>query len=164
MNDELSGVNGKRVVEVDVAGKEIRNIVDPVDPIPGQNLKLTIDMRLQNAVKTALIREIDFWNTYLNTIRSANGVAIVMNPKTGEILALVSYPTYENNRMARIIPAYYYNQITNDPNRPLFNHAISAEHPPGSVFKMAAAIGALNEGVVTPEKQLEDLGKITILL
>lgn len=163
MNDELSGINGKRVVEVDVAGKEIRNIVDPVDPIAGQNLKLTIDMRLQNAVKTALIREIDFWNTHLNTIRSANGVAIVMNPKTGEILALVSYPTYENNRMARIIPAYYYNQITNDPNRPLFNHAISAEHPPGSVFKMAAAIGALNEGVVTPEKQLEDLGKITIL-
>ncbi len=86
-----------------------------------------------------------------------------MNPKTGEILALVSYPTYENNRMARIIPAYYYNQISNDPNRPLFNHAISAEHPPGSVFKMATAIGALNEGVIDPNKQLEDLGKITIV-
>jgi len=163
LQEILSGTNGKRVVEVDVAGKEIRNLVDPIDPVPGNNVQLTIDVRLQNAAKTALIREIDFWNTYLNTLRSSNGVAIALNPKTGEILALVSYPTYDNNRMARIIPAYYYNQISNDSNRPLFNHAISAEHPPGSVFKMAAAIGALNEGVVTPEQQLEDLGKITIL-
>ncbi|MEI8132556.1 MAG: penicillin-binding protein 2 [Leptolinea sp.] len=162
MNDVLTGTNGKRVVEVDVAGKEIRNIVDPIDPVPGGNLKLSIDVRLQNAAKTALISEIEFWNTYLNKIRSSNGVTIAMNPKTGEILALVSYPTFENNRMARIIPSYYYNQISNDPNRPLFNHAISAEHPPGSVFKMAPAIGALNEGVIDPNKEIEDLGKITI--
>jgi penicillin-binding protein 2 len=163
LNDILTGKNGQRTVEVDVAGKEIRNITEPIDPIPGQNLKLTIDVRLQNAAKTAMIAEINFWNTYLNKIRSSNGVAIAMNPKTGEILALVSYPTYENNRMARFIPAYYYNQITNDPNRPLFNHAISAEHPPGSVFKMATAIGALNEGVIDPNKELECLGKITIV-
>ncbi len=163
LNDILSGTNGKRVVEVDVAGKEIRNVVEPIDPVPGKNIKLTIDMRLQNAAKTALISEIDFWNTYLNKIRSSNGAVIVMNPKTGEILAMVSYPTYENNRMARFIPAYYYNQISNDPNRPLFNHAISAEHPPGSVFKMTSAVGALNEGVVDPNKELEDLGKITIV-
>jgi penicillin-binding protein 2 len=163
MNDILSGTNGKRTVEVDVAGKEIRNLVEPIDPVPGSNLKLTIDVRLQNAAKTALISEINFWNTYLNKIKSSNGVAIAMNPKTGEILALVSYPTYENNRMARIIPAYYFNQISNDPNRPLFNHAISAEHPPGSVFKIATAIGALNEGVIDPNKEIEDLGKITIL-
>ncbi len=163
LNDVLTGKNGQRTIEVDVAGKEIRNITEPIDPIPGKNVKLTIDVRLQNAAKTALKSEIDFWNTYLNKIRSSNGVAIAMNPKTGEILALVSYPTYENNRMARFIPAYYYNQLSNDPNRPLFNHAISAEHPPGSVFKMATAIGALNEGVVDPNKQLECLGKITIL-
>ncbi len=163
LNDLLTGKNGQRTVEVDVAGKEIRNLTEPIDAIPGSNLKLTIDVRLQNAAKTALISEINFWNTYLNKIRSSNGVAIAMNPKTGEVLALVSYPTYENNRMARFIPAYYYNQISNDPNRPLFNHAISAEHPPGSVFKMATAIGALNEGVIDPNKELEDLGKITIV-
>jgi len=163
LNEILTGKNGQRTIEVDVAGKEIRNITEPIDPIPGKNVKLTIDVRLQNAAKTALKSEINFWNTYLNKIRSSNGVAIAMNPKTGEILALVSYPTYENNRMARFIPAYYYSQLSNDPNRPLFNHAISAEHPPGSVFKMATAIGALNEGVVDPNKQLEDLGKITIV-
>jgi len=60
----------------------------------------------------------------------------------------------ENNRMTRFIPAYYYQQLSADPNRPLFNHAISAEHPPGSVYKIVTAIGALNEGVVTPYQSL----------
>jgi penicillin-binding protein 2 len=162
LQDLLGGRNGERTVEVDVAGKEVRDLEDPLDAIPGDNIKLTIDVRLQNAAKTALIGEIEFWNKYLNKIRSSNGVVAAINPKTGEVLALVSYPTYENNRMARIIPGDYYEQLLNDPNRPLFNHAISAEHPPGSVYKMATAIGALNEGVITPQKELLDPGKITI--
>ncbi len=162
LDDLLRGKNGIRVVEVDVAGKEIRDLEPPIPIQPGYNIRLTIDTRLQSAAKTALIEEIRFWNTYLNTIRSTNGVVIAMNPKTGEILALVSYPTFENNRMARFIPAYYYEQLSRDPNRPLFNHAISAEHPPGSVFKLATAIGALNERVITPEQKIIDPGKITI--
>ena len=164
-NDEqdiLGGKNGERLVEVDVAGATIRDLEAPISPIPGNNIELTIDTRLQAAAKAAIKGEIDFWNTYLNKKLSSNGVVIAMNPKTGEILSLVSYPTFENNRMAREIPADYYTQLINDPDRPLFNHAISAEHPPGSVFKIAAAIGALNEKVVTPEQELEDPGKITI--
>jgi penicillin-binding protein 2 len=163
MQEELGGKNGERVVEVDVAGQELRDLHPPSDPLPGNNVQLTIDTRLQTAAKEALIGEIQSWNLYYNYIRSSNGVAIAINPKTGEILALVSYPTFENNRMARFIPAYYYEQLIRDPNRPLFNHAISAEHPPGSVYKMAAAIGAINEGVVTPEFQIKDPGKITIM-
>ncbi len=111
LNDILAGTNGKRVVEVDVAGKEIRDIETPIDPVPGNNVKLTIDTRLQAAAKAALIGEIDWWNRYFNTIRSSNGVVIALNPKTGEVLAMVSYPTFENNRMAKYIPAYYYNQL-----------------------------------------------------
>lgn len=65
--------------------------------------------------------------------------------------------------MTRQIPAYYYDQLIKDPQKPLFNHAISAEHPPGSVFKMAAAIGILNERVITPEKTIDDPGLITII-
>ena len=160
--DILGGKNGERLVEVDVAGKTIRDLEDPVEPVPGNNLELTIDTRLQAAAKAALKGEIDFWNTYLNRTLSTNGVVIAMNPKTGEILSLVSYPTFENNRMAKEIPGDYYTQLVEDPDRPLFNHAISAEHPPGSVFKIAAAIGALNEKVVTPQQELEDPGKITI--
>jgi penicillin-binding protein 2 len=163
LDDILRGTNGTRVVEVDAAGLILRDLEPPVDPIPGNNVVLTIDTRLQAAAEAALIGEINTLNTQLGTIKSSSGVVIAINPKTGQILALVSYPSFENNRMARVIPAYYYNQLEQDPGKPLFNRAVSAELPPGSVYKMAAAIGALNESVVTPEKQIFDPGKITIL-
>ena len=162
MQEELGGTNGLRVVEEDVAGKVIRDLEPPVDPEPGLSIKLTIDTRLQEAAKAALVGNIDWWNRWFNDVRFTNGVVIAMNPKTGEILALVSYPTYENNRMARFIPAYYYEQLSADPNRPLFNHAISAEHPPGSVYKIVTAIGAINEGVVSPYQSLITPYSITV--
>lgn len=162
MDDVLIGKNGKRVIEVDVGGKEMRDLQEPIDPIPGSNIKLTIDSRLQLAARTALIERINFWNGWFNRIKYPSGVVIAMDPRTGEILAMVSYPNFENNRLARLIPAYYYNQLSQDPNKPLLNHAISAEIAPGSVFKMSTAIGILNEGVVTPEQQVEDPGRITI--
>lgn len=162
LQDILGGRNGERLVEVDNAGQEIRDLETPINPVSGNNIKLTIDTRLQAAAKASLEYELNYWNSWLGSIISLNGAVIAMNPKTGEVLALVSFPTYENNRMARLIPAYYYNQLNEDPYRPLFNHAISAEHPPGSVFKMATAVGILNEGVVTLDKTIEDPGKITI--
>lgn len=162
MDDVLRGTNGKRLVEVDNAGKVLKDVEAPVNPIAGNNVVLTIDTRLQAAAEAALKYEMDYWNTRLRTIKSQNGAVIAMNPKTGEILAMVSYPSYENNRMARVIPAYYYNQLSLDPLHPLLNTAISAELPPGSVYKMAAAIGALNEGVVTPDQQLACPGSISV--
>jgi penicillin-binding protein 2 len=162
MQDILGGKNGKREIEVDVSGKELRNLLPPVDPIPGNNIHLTLDTRLQSIAQEALISEIEYWNTRLGKVVSKNGVVIAINPKTGEILAMVTYPTYENNRMARQIPGDYYLQLSADPNKPLFNHAISAEHPPGSVFKLPTAIGALNERVVTPEQKLNDPGEIIV--
>lgn len=161
-DDYLMGKAGRRVIEVDVAGKEVRNLEDPIPAEPGLNVRLTIDTRLQSAAKAALKREMEAGNRLVGIQKYSNGAVIAMNPRTGEVLALVSYPTYENNRLARLIPAYYYRQLEADPHRPLFNHAISAEHPPGSVFKLAAAIGILNEGVVTPEQTVMDPGKITI--
>ncbi|MBA4375470.1 MAG: penicillin-binding protein 2 [Anaerolinea sp.] len=163
LDEILIGKNGERVIEVDNAGKEIRDVEAPIESVTGNSMRLTIDTRLQAAARTALVAEMDFWNTYLGKIKSQNGVVIAMNPKTGEILAMVSYPTYENNRLERIIPAYYYNQLSQDPLKPLLNHAISAQHPPGSVFKMAAAIGALNERVVTPNQLIACPGTISII-
>jgi penicillin-binding protein 2 len=159
----LLGKNGSRVVEVDNAGKQIRNLETPVTAVAGDNVILTIDTRLQNAAQSALISEMNYWNTYLGKIKSQNGVVIAMNPKTGQILALVSIPSYENNRMSREIPSYYYNQLNKDPLKPLFNHAISAEAAPGSVFKLAPAIGALNEKVITPEQVIACPGSITVI-
>jgi penicillin-binding protein 2 len=153
MQGILAGKNGLRVVQIDVAGQELRNLEPPIQSVPGHNVYLTIDTRLQAIAEASLLQEITFWNTYFGTLRISSGVVIAMNPKTGEILAMVSYPTYENNRLARLIPAYYYEQLSQDPTHPLLNNAISAEFPPGSVFKLSTATGAYNEGVV-------DLGDI----
>ena len=162
LQDILGGSNGERYVEVDVAGRELRNLAEPVKPVAGNNVRLTIDMRLQQAAQAALVYEINWWNTYFNRIQSNQGVVIAMNAKTGEILALVSFPSYENNRFAKLIPSYYYNQLVVDPAKPLLNKAISGTYPPGSVFKMPTAIGALNERVVAPDQKLNDPGKIII--
>jgi penicillin-binding protein 2 len=148
LQDILAGRNGLRVVQVDVAGQELRNLEPPIAPVPGNNVYLTIDTRLQAAAEATMLEEVRFWNTYFDTVRISSGVIIAMNPKTGEILAMVSYPGYENNRFARIIPAYYYEQLSQDPRKPLLNNAISAEYPPGSTFKLSTATGAFNEGVV----------------
>jgi len=148
----LSGKPGKRVVEVDVGGQIIRDAVPVIAPLPGQNIYTTIDTRLQQAAESILLGEIDGWNAYLGDLRITSGVVIAMNPQTGEILAMVSYPTYENNRMVRVIPAYYYEQLNADVRNPLLNQAVGAELPAGSVFKLSTALGALNEGVVTPEQ------------
>ncbi len=158
----LVGVPGRRVIQVDVAGKELRNLEPPIMPIPGYNVKLTIDTRLQAAAEAVLTTEIQSWNDYFGKIRISSGVVIAMNPKTGEILAMVTYPTYENNRMARFIPAYYYEQLSEDPRRPLLNNAIQAEYPPGSVFKLSTATGAYNEGVVTLDKIIQTPGKLEL--
>jgi penicillin-binding protein 2 len=75
---------------------------------------------------------------------------------------MVSYPSYENNRMARFIPEYYYTQLIQDPANPLLNHAVGDTLPAGSVFKLVTAVGALNEGVVTPEQIIDTPPKITV--
>ncbi len=160
LQEILGGTNGQRMVEVDVAGRELRNLAEPIKPVPGNNVRLTIDIRLQQAARQALIGELDFWNTYFGELRMRSGVVVAMNPKTGEILAMVSYPNYENNRFARQISGYYYNQLESDPAKPLLNKAISGEYPPGSVFKMPTAIGALNERIVSPQQILNDPGTI----
>lgn len=160
--DELAGRNGQETVEVDVAGQVLRRIGEVVPPQPGYSLRLSIDTRLQAAARAALINRMEFLNRFAGETRTSIGAVIAMNPQTGEILAMVSIPTYENNRMARFIPEYYFRQLEADPSSPLINHAIGSTFPPGSTFKLATAVGALNEGVVTPGQRIFDPGTITI--
>jgi penicillin-binding protein 2 len=162
LDEILSGRNGLRVVQIDVAGQELRNLEPPIASVPGNNVYMTIDARLQGVAEASLIQEINFWNTYFGTVRISSGVVIAMNPKTGEILAMVSYPSYENNRFARLIPAYYYEQLSQDPRKPLLNNAISAEFPPGSVFKLSTATGSINEGVVELDDIIEAPGQLLL--
>ena len=162
-NELLSGKNGRRVSEIDVAGQVVQEDIEPpVSATPGDSLKLTIDTRFQQATETILIDELNEWNTFLGKDAYTTGVVIALNPKTGEILSMVSYPSYENSRMSRFIPAYYYNQLINDPTNPILNHAVGDVLPIGSVFKLVTGTGALNEGVVTPEQIIDTPPKLLV--
>jgi penicillin-binding protein 2 len=158
----LAGRNGHRLVEVDVGGQIVRDVEPPVSATPGFNLRLTIDTRLQSAAEAILTGEINWWTLHLGRVLSTSGVVIAINPKTGEILAMVSYPSYENERLAREIPQYYYNQLAADLRNPMMNHAVGDELPVGSVFKLVASVGALNEGVVTPDQVIKTPPYITL--
>ncbi len=162
-NDLLAGKNGRRVSEIDVAGQVTRpDIEQPEAAQSGENLRLTIDTRFQESVETILKNEMQDWNNYFGKTVYSSGVVIAINPKTGEILAMVSYPNYENQRMTRFIPAYYYDQLIKDPTNPLLNHAVGDVLPAGSVFKLATATGGLNEGVVTPDQIIETPPKLEV--
>jgi penicillin-binding protein 2 len=160
--ETLMGQNGLKLVERDVAGSVLHEVGEGNPVIPGDNLKLTIDTRLQSIATTALENRMEFLNRFAGDVRTTIGSVIAMNPQTGEILAMVSVPSYENNRMARFIPTYYLEQLTQDESKPLVNHAVSSTYPPGSSFKMVTATGALNEGIIDPNRTLFDAGLITI--
>lgn len=170
MQDVMAGRNGYKEVEVDVAGRELRTLGEGQAPVPGQSVVLTIDVRLQAAAEAALANRMKIENQIAqadtNPLRPpqpvTNGVAIAINPQTGEVLAMVSLPTYDNAMFSRFIPAAYYQEMADHPYKPLFNNAISGEYPPGSVFKVAVAAGALQEVVVTADQVIFDPGEIII--
>ena len=92
----------------------------------------------------------------MEAAKAETGVAIAMNPQTGEVLGLVSLPTYDNNLFAHGITSEEYDALLQDKRLPLLNHAISALYPPGSVFKIVTATGALQEGVIDENTRLGD--------
>jgi penicillin-binding protein 2 len=149
--DVLHGTKGLEVIEVDVSGRKMRAVSDPILAQTGHNLKLTLDLDLQRAVADALERGIR------DTPQQA-GVAIAMDPRNGQILALVSLPAYDNNLFAGGISARDYIVLSRDKRRPLVNHAIAGLYPPGSTYKIIPAAGALQEEVVDPDTILIDEG------
>jgi penicillin-binding protein 2 len=155
--DVLRGHKGQQIVEEDVLGRVIRVVQEQAAPVPGDNVYLTLDLDLQRFVEEAL------WTGMTQpNVNSPRGVAIVMNPQTGEILALASLPTYDNNLFAQGISVGDLQRLSDDPHRPLLNHAISDGLPPGSVFKIVVAAGALQEGVLTPRTRLTCPGRVVV--
>lgn len=149
---ELRGVPGYRNMEVDILGREMRTVGQVAEPVPGSNLVLSIDLRLQEVMHNAL-------GGMMEEVDAPWGVAIAMNPMTGSILGMVSLPSYDNNVFAeRINEAYL--ALERDERRPLINYAIGGLYPPGSTFKMVTAAAALQEKVVGPQTQLVDSGPI----
>jgi penicillin-binding protein 2 len=152
---QLRGAKGSRYVEVDYLGREMRPIGDPISPLPGNNLHLTLDLRLQKIADDVL-------QDALARILSNSGVVIAMDPRNGEILAMVSIPSYDNNLFSHGISARDYEALSADPLHPLVNHAISGQYPPGSVFKLITAPAALEDGVLDYETRFLCQGTMSI--
>ncbi len=161
LEDELAGRQGSRLQEVDVAGLPLR-VVQQEEPIPGRNVRLTLDVELQAAAEEALVRRINIINSDAGRIVTQSGVVIAMNPQSGEILAMVSWPTYDNARFARSIDGEYYLQLRDDPLFPLINHATQSLYPPGSVWKVITAVGVVEEDVIDPFAVLNDPGSLVL--
>src|SRR5271169_5223178 len=131
-NDILMGKNGSRQVLVNSRGKEVGTLSD-VQAVPGKQLKLTIDLDLQIAAEEAL--------------EGKPGAIVAMDPRNGEILAMVSRPAFDPNQFAVRITKDEWNQLVTDPGKPLLNKAIQAQLAPGSVFKVIMATAGLQEGI-----------------
>ena len=139
---ELRGSYGADLYERDAGGRPVKAVERLSDPVAGVNLMLTIDARMQRIATETLQ-----WG--LEAAGVAQGVTIVMNPQTGEILAMVSLPSYDNNKFAGGISPTDYAAYLEDPTKPLRNHAIADIYPPGSTFKLVTGLAALEEGVTT---------------
>ncbi len=148
---QLRGVNGGEQVEVDAAGKPVQ-ILGKKEPIPGNNLVLTIDEKIQKAAERAIDEQ-------LAKINAKAAAAVVMNPKTGAVLAMVSRPAFDPNLFAHGISTKDWKAINDNPNFPMDNKAITGEYPPGSTFKIVTGSAALQEGKVTPEEKILDTGR-----
>jgi len=128
----LRGRNGSRDVVVDSHGREIGHLGE-TPAVPGHDLRLTIDLDLQKVAEQAL--------------QGHNGAIVAMDPHTGEVLAMVSRPTFDPNAFSVRIKRDEWNQILNDPNHPLLNKAIQAQLAPGSTFKIIMSAAGLQENI-----------------
>jgi penicillin-binding protein 2 len=153
--DVLRGEKGLENIEVDWAGRKVSVVGEPTLAVEGQSLVLTLDLNLQEAMYKALAAG-------MKEAGSKSAVAIAMNPQTGEILGMASLPTYDNNMFSRGISAEEYAELSVNRFRPMVNHAVSAQYPPGSTYKIIPATAALQEKIVEPDTYINCPGVIWV--
>lgn len=159
LEDYLRGIDGIRAVEVDSRTGQLVSEYMVEEPQPGKNCYLTIDLPLQQRTEQALAETIE--NIRLKGEASKDGegadaeggAAIVIDVKTGEILAMASYPTYDLSRYSADYAANSQNPLS-----PFLNRTIQSTYSPGSTFKMCTALAALEEGIITPRTEIVDKG------
>lgn len=151
----LHGQDGVRVVVEDRDG----NIVDEYmkkEPVAGQDVYLTIDIDIQIAAEDGLAENVSYVQTTYDRSECRSGAAVALDPDTGEILALASYPTYDLSTFNQD-----YAQLVADEALPLYDRALFGLYAPGSTFKPGVAVAALSEGVISSSTLLECAGKYT---
>ena len=142
----LRGIDGQRIVSTNADGK-ITSELYTVEPKPGNTVELTIDLKLQQAVETALANTVDSMTKKDGIVRGAGAAVVAVG--TGEVLSLASYPTYNLSTYNKD-----YTELSADPANPLFNRATQGTYAPGSTFKPVTAVAALETGVITPDTKL----------
>jgi len=152
---DLRGVYGIESVAQNASGRRGDVLQTVRDTQPGSSLTLTIDIREQKLAEKAL-------KWAMKSVGMTRGAFIVMNPQTGEVLALVSLPTYDNNDFARGISNKDYAKLLKNKDKPLTNHAVQAHYPPGSTFKLVTGTGALAEKVITPSTLVRTAPYLTL--
>lgn len=150
----LRGTAGKRQAEIDAQGN-LKGILAEVPAIPGNNVKLNIDYDLQKVIYDNLVIQ-------MTRVGSAKAAAVATNPQTGQVLALISLPSFDNNEFARGITQDEYARLMNNPNNPLLDRVISGTYPPGSTIKPVMAVAGLTEGVITTQTKILDDGVIRV--
>ncbi len=143
----LKGDHGEQQIEISATGRQLR-LLRETAPLGGNDLELTIDADMQRLVQDVL--------------QGINGAAIVMNPRTGEVIALASSPGYNPNIFLRPVTRGEFQYLFKNRGRPLFNKAIQAQYPPASGFKIITTAAGLQEGFVIPEEKLECTGEMTL--
>lgn len=151
---DLRGKYGEKAIEVDALGKE-KNVIKISPPVVGKNLILTINLAYQKKLEEFLTQE-------LKASQKQKAVAILMNPNNGEILALVNWPSFNNNLFASGISDQDYQKLTNDETNPLFPRAWSGQYPSGSTIKTLYAAAALNEKIIDKNTSLLSDGGIKV--
>ncbi|MEA4834479.1 MAG: penicillin-binding protein 2 [Anaeromusa sp.] len=157
-DSELRGVDGGGQMEVDVTGRPV-TVLGKREPQPGNNLVLTLDSRIQKAAEEAMDAQLYYLQTQSQFRNARAAAAVVLNPKTGEVLAMASRPTFNPNLFAGGISSKDWNALNSNPFYPMNNKAISGQYPPGSTFKIVTGVAALELGKVTPEEKILDTGK-----
>lgn len=152
---ELRGTYGAETVARDKTGRRTQVLQTVRESVPGASLTLTIDTKAQRDAQKAL-------KWAMNKIGMTRGVVIAMNPQTGEILAMVSLPTYDNNLFARGISQADYQKLLNNDDKPLLNHATQAHYAPGSTYKLVTGAGALADRKISASTRVTTKGYLTL--
>jgi penicillin-binding protein 2 len=148
LEETLRGRDGKELIEVDAGGNILR-VLGRDPELSGEDVTLSIDSQLSEVVAE-------------NFPKSMKGAVVVSNPKTGEILALYSSPTFSLNDFVGGMSQEQYKTKIDVPTRPLFNRAIGGVYPPGSTYKIVTSLAGLETRVITPDTRIEDVGVIKI--
>jgi len=147
---DLRGLNGKRISETDRDETVVRDFI-PISATSGNDLMLTLDSGMQMKMTEALQAGIEKNN-------ANGGSAIILDIETGEILTMVSLPSYNSNDMSEGISLDEYLSLEQDPSQPFFNRSISLNQPPGSTFKTIVASSALEKGTITRDTVINSTG------